>query len=251
MRNKLSGFCLGALLAFLALSEPCPGHPHMLIEDTPDGRWLSAYAWYQSGENLSFEQALPFALAAYKEADTEFRELAERYDYYEPDLVAFRLEQLEAKIQQLLTTLNQQELEKAEVYADFIESWRQGEDRRYTDRFEEAIERFDYALSLLQELKEQENEAFAEVLVTQEAQIRESVRWMQEQVDLVEKEKALAPLKMAAKLEGTTDFIKEEDLPAASNAPASGALFPSGLLPASLPDAIELDSAQEPAGSQP
>ncbi len=238
MRNSLI-ICLALFLTVTGLGRHCLGHPHMLIEDTPDGRWLSAYAWYQSGENLTLEQALPFALAAYKEADTEFRALAKRYDYYEPDLVAFRLEQLEAKILQLTTTLNQQELEKSDAYADFIESWRQGEDRRYTDRFEDAIESFDYALSVLQELKEQENEAFAEVLVTQESQIRASMRWMQEQVDLVEREKALAPLKMAAKLEGTTDFITNEDLPIASNAPASGALFPSVPPPLSLPAADE------------
>lgn len=212
-------------------------------EDSPEERWLSAYAWVQTGDRLAAANQWPLALGSYLEARTQIEELTGKFPGFEPEVVSYRLELLDQAIsgaEQLLTTDEHDVMMK---YLDFIESLKEGERLRYARDFRNAHTTLALARSILDEIIATKPSEFRNAVESQHQRLDSALTWLEEQLDIRTRRPSSATLPDTVDW-GTTRFVKEEDLPKGSTAPIRSTLFPDG--------AFEiLDDPPKPAETDP
>lgn len=211
-------FCSLACLAGSARGE----------EDSPAERWLSAYAWYQTGERLAAANQWPLALGSYLEARGQIEEMVSKHPGFEPEVVTYRREALEQAIRAAEERMTDDEHDVMMKYLDFIESLKEGERQRYSRDFKGAYTTLELARSILDELIAAKPEEFRTAVEAQRARLDSSIAWLEEQLNLRARR---APSRAIADATdwGTTRFVKEADLPRDGGLLMRSPLFPDAV----------------------
>ncbi|MEM9016426.1 MAG: hypothetical protein AAGC68_05385 [Verrucomicrobiota bacterium] len=220
-----SGALLLCLLAFVSVS---------FGEDSDPGeRWVGAYGWLQTGENLAAAGHSPLAMGSFIEAHRQVVELQREHPNFEPEMVSYRIERLEVQIVEAQGTLTGGEKELMTKFVDFIDSFEQGMAQRYANEYVNAINTLEFAQVLLDEIIYEKPDEFREAVDTQYGLLQSSLSWLNEQVSFRERIRPMPFVGDDPSL-GTTEFVKEEDLPSEGDEILTSAdLFP--LLVSSVP----------------
>ncbi len=214
-------------------------------EDSPAERWLSAYAWVQTGERLAAADQWPLALGSYLEARTQIEELVAKHPDFEPDVVAYRRDALEKAIVEAETLLTTDEHDVMMKYLDFIESLKEGERLRWDRDFRNAHTTLELARSILDEIIATKPEGFRTAVEAQHNRLDSALTWLDEQLNLGNR-RPKGPVSLNDPIDwGTTLFVKEADLPAETGVLKRSPLFPDGLF------LIEEEPVAEPKPSDP
>lgn len=238
-----------ALLALVASALAGPA----AVEDAA-GRWLSVYAWLQTGERLAAAGQWPLALGSYLEADRLLGALAAAHPAFEPEMVAYRRGALAETIARAEARLTTDEHETMMKYLDFIESLELGEAQRYDGDFEAALGTLGMAKALLDEIVARKPAAFREAVASQLARLESGIAWLDAQVDFKARDRP-GDFAGGSTDWGTTEFVKEADLPGEGEAvPLSTGLFPAALAaaePEAQAEAHAASMALPPAAAEP
>lgn len=223
--NPLFPRRLLAVIAAVCLT--CPAGVGVAEEDDPAARWLSAYAWVQTGDRLAAANQWPLALGSYLEARTQIEELTAKFPGFEPEVVSYRrglLDQAISGVEELLTTDEHDVMMK---YLDFIESLKEGERLRYARDFRNAHTTLALARSILDEIIATKPDAFRDAVESQHKRLDSELAWLEEQLDIRTRRPSSPSITDTVDW-GTTRFVKEADLPSGSAAPIRSTLFPDG-----------------------
>ncbi len=199
-------------------------------ENDPAARWVGVYGWIQTGDRLAEAEQWALAMGSYLESHRQIKQLAAEHPAFEPELIGYRTAKLEEAIAGAETRLGTDEHEVTMTYLDFIESVELGQAQRFRNEFEAALTTLDTAKALLDELIEKKPEAFRMAVATQYDRLEKSISWLNSQIDYKEMSRR-ADLAKLGDVQGTTQFIKESDLPDSGEGVfASGILFPGSLI---------------------
>lgn len=233
-RIAASALAAGAFVVFPFLS------PVIAEESDPAARWVSVFGWMQTGERLAVANQWPLALGSYIESHRQISELAAKHPEFEPELIAYRSEKLESTISEAEARLTSDEHAIMMKYLDFIESLELGQAQRFRNEFEASLSTLDMAKSLLDDIIARKPAEFREAVDSQYQRLVSSIEWVNAQIDYKERSRRASYAKTSDD-RGTTQFIKESDLPRSEEGiEASGILFPMSL--ASLEPAEKSDS---------
>ena len=217
-------------------------------EDDPAALWLSVYAWIQTGDRLAAADQWPLALGSYLEANRQLGELAAAHPGYEPEMVSYRRERLAAIMTESESRLTDDGHQVMMKYLDFIESLELGEAQRYRNEFEESYATLNMARALLEEIVAIKPEGFREAVASQVSRLESGISWLDSQINFEVMNRPVATVDDSVDW-GTTQFVKEGDLPRPGEASfASAALFPGGTV-AGDPDAEMVQTKPEAAGT--
>lgn len=205
--------------------------PFLNAEDDPAARWVSAYAWIQTGDRLAEAQLWPLAIGSYMESHRQITSLAADHPSYEPEVVGYRLEKLESDINSAQENLVHGEHDIMMKYLDFIESFELGLKQRFAGKFPEALTTLDFADTLLDEIVGEKPDEFLEAVSSQQLILLENRDWLDQQVNFEARSRAAIQVPGSTEL-GTTKFVKESDLPdSLEGSEPNGALFPGVVAP--------------------
>lgn len=234
-----------------ALEDPAPGGDEPEAASAPPkdpaAHWVGAYAWVQTGRDLSEARQWPLAQACFLEARRQMAEVAEFHPGFEPDLVRYRIKALGEEIAGLEDHLGNGDHEVMMKFLDFIESFERGEALRYADEFQTAYETLDFARGLLDDVEASrpDSEEVREALVPQRDRIEGHLEWLAN--TLHRKRTPSRAFSDTAEMEGvdwgTTEFVGSEDLPrreeemrsSRADEVLSPDLFPGDLFPGGNP----------------
>lgn len=235
-RTAASALAAGAFVVFTFLS------PVMAEESDPAARWVSVFGWMQTGERLAAANQWPLALGSYIESHRQISELAAKHPEFEPELIAYRSGKLESTISEAEARLTSDEHAIMMKYLDFIESLELGQAQRFRNEFEASLSTLDMAKSLLDDIIARKPAEFREAVDSQYQRLVSSIEWLNAQIDFKERSRRASYAKTGDD-RGTTQFIKESDLPRSEEGiEASGILFPMSL--------ASLEPAEEPPGDE-
>lgn len=218
----LRGMVWGA--ASLLLSGT--GSRLIAADSDPAALWVSAYAWLQTGEKLAAAEQWPLATGSYLEALQKFHTLHENHPTYEVELVEYRLAALRESLAALEDRLSESDHDVTMKYLDFIESFEQGQDERFSNQLDAAAATLHVAQTLLDELTAEKPESFRTAMQSQYQMLESSMTWVESQISY----KRRKPMVVAASDVdlGTTRFITAADMPADGDTILlTASLFPS------------------------
>jgi tetratricopeptide (TPR) repeat protein len=199
-------------------------------QEDASNQWGTAYLWLQTGRNLSAAGQAPLALGSYLEALEQFEILAENYPDYETDMIQFRLTALRKDIATLRAGLSTEDLAIATEYVEFIKLLKKADEERYEARRASALALLRTAASGLEAIVARRPEAFGPAVKSQEERLLSTIAWLDSLVHRRPKASgglALTGVRLGGRQRGTTEFIKESDLP---GEPGKG-LSPASLFP--------------------
>jgi hypothetical protein len=197
-------------------------------EEDASEQWLSAFTWVQTGRNLSQSGQTPLALGSFIEALRQLEVVASNYPGYETKIVNYRIDALRNDIEKLKADLSAEDLVIANEYITFIGLIERAEQERYTARREKALATLRQAKSDLEAIVSRRPDAFGPAVKNQKLRLTRSIEWL---VTLVDADRT-TPLVMPGRItgyliKGTTEFIRESDLPSTPGLAISGnSLFP-------------------------
>lgn len=236
------------------------GHRLAGADSDPAALWVSAYAWLQTGEKLAAAEQWPLATGSYLEALQKFHTLHETHPTYEVELVEYRLAALRESLAALEDRLSESDHDVTMKYLDFIESFEQGQDERFSSQLEAAAATLHVAQTLLDELTAEKPESFRSAMQSQYQMLESSLTWVESQISYKRRKPVVAA---ASDVDlGTTRFITAADLPADGDTVLlTASLFPplskealgkftSTPAPAATPEPV-MSPAASPAGSPP
>jgi len=228
--------------------------PVIAGDDDPSARWVSVYGWMQTGERLAAANQWPLAMGSYLESHRQISELTALFPDFEPELVTYRTEKLEESIASAESRLTSDEHAIMMKYLDFIESLELGQAQRFRNEFETSLATLDMAKSLLDDIISRKPAEFREAVESQYQRLESSIEWVNSQIDYKERSRR-ASYARASDDRGTTQFVKESDLPRSEDgAVASGILFPvslASLVTATAPTEEEVIDFAGDAGAGP
>lgn len=199
-------------------------------ESDPAALWLSVYAWIQTADRLAAADQWPLALGSYLEANRLLEALSESHPSYEPTMLAYRKERLAAVLAESESRLTDDEHEVMMKYLDFIESLELGEAQRYRGEFEEAYATLGMARALLEEIVAIKPEGFREAVASQLGRLESGITWLDSQINFEVMNRPVVAMDDSVDW-GTTQFVKESDLPRVTEGEVtSAALFPGGTI---------------------
>lgn len=226
-RQLLSARGIASGLALFCLLLPLS--PVIAEEDDPAARWVSVFGWMQTGERLAAANQWPLAMGSYLESHRQISDLAALFPDFEPELVTYRTEKLEESIADAEARLASDEHAIMMKYLDFIESLELGQAQRFRNEFETSLATLDMAKSLLDDIISRKPAEFREAVDSQYHRLESSIEWVNSQIDYKERSRR-ASYARTSDDRGTTQFVKESDLPRSEDgAVASGILFPVSL----------------------
>tara|TARA_R110002096_G_scaffold332016_2_gene526059 strand:+ start:644 stop:1504 length:861 start_codon:yes stop_codon:yes gene_type:complete len=221
-------------------------------EEEPDAstKWVCVYGWVQIGERLADADQWPLAMGSYIEAHRQLADLAEQHPDFEPEMVSYRKEWLDTEIEKTKERLHTGEHDVMMKYLDFIETFELGQSQRFNNDYQSAISTLDIAKSLLDEIIEVKPGEFREAVSSQYDLLLDSIIWLNSQIDFAERSRPATFVNDSDDW-GTTEFVKETDLPAEKGAvPMSGDLFPERLM-AALASEFDLEEVVAPRSQIP
>jgi len=237
----LAAVAVGTLAFCLSFS------PVFSEENDPAARWVSVFGWMQTGERLAAANQWPLAMGSYLESHRQIIELASRYPEFEPELIAYRSGKLEQTIAEAESRLASDEHAVMMKYLDFIESLELGQAQRFRNEFEASLATLDMAKSLLDDIIAKKPAEFRAAVDSQYQRLESSIEWVNAQIDYKERSRR-ASYARTSDDRGTTQFVKESDLPRSEEGiGASGILFPVSL--ASVEPAVIPVGDKEPESS--
>jgi hypothetical protein len=195
-------------------------------DSDPAALWVSAYAWLQTGDKLAAAEQWPLATGSYLEALQKFHTLHETHPTYEVELVEYRLDALRESLAALEDRLSESDHDVTMKYLDFIESFEQGQDERFSNQLDAAAATLHVAQTLLHELTAEKPESFRAAMQSQSQMLESSMTWVESQISY----KRRKPTVVAASGVdlGTTRFITAADMPADGDTILlTASLFPS------------------------
>ena len=197
-------------------------------DEEASNQWASAFVWFQNGRNLTKTGQKPLALGSFEEALLQFEKVALEFPDYETKMVTFRIDSLKKDIAELKGELNSEEHEIAVAYFQFIQIIKRADEERYSARRIKALATLRIAKQNLEAIVEKNPDAFAPALKTQRDRLDRSIAWLDKQVGHLEETSAIQlTTNKGRPVKGTTEFIKETDLPQTSGKVASSGLFPN------------------------
>jgi|GEM_PF-1837808 len=204
--------------------------------------WVSAFSWMQTGGNLAKARQWPLALGSYIEALQKFQMVSREFPEFEPELVTFRIRTLEETVRSTQKNLASDDHDVMMQYLDFVESVEKGMELRYQNKFEEALPALRFAQSLLDEIIAKRPSDFRAAVDSQYLRLEENIEWMEAQLNW--KNRSLPQVAASGReILGTTEFIKESDMPTNAMVAMSGYLFPNVPAPQEGADAVEKNEA--------
>ncbi len=190
------------------------------------------------------------AAASYSESLKQFAAVVENYLEYEPDILAYRMEKLKEMIAETNEKLTASDHEITMLYFDAIEMIEKGEmERLQVKDFGEAFKKMREAQHLIEEVISKRPDEFSVAMKSQSDRIQSNIDWLTLQLGYENRTKVYYVASAyrgsgSTRMSGTTEFVKEADLPAFSEDDEkepfqiSNALFPS---------LAKVESAVEPA----
>lgn len=217
---KLICTCLATALYFCG-NSPAQEKREAVASDI----LLNGFGWMQTGRNLVQTQQWPLALGSYIEALQKYQTVARDFPEFEPEMVSYRLEALEDEITEIQKNLHSGDHDVMMAYLDFIDSMEKGQRLRFANNFEAALPSLRFAMSLLEEVIKNRPGEFRAAVDDQYSRLAESIEWVESQLTW-----KMRSLPMTAAVDdgnlGTTEFIKESDLPTDAMVSMSAQLFP-------------------------
>ncbi len=199
-----------------------------MASDDPEEDWISAFGWLQAGDRLAEDQHWPLALGSYMEAHRKMVQMQVEHPAFEAELVEYRLEKLEEVIAGFEEKLESGDRSLMVKFVDFAESFETGLEQRFDDRFVEALNTLDVAKVLLDEIIFENPDEYRDAVAPQYELLQSSLTYLDGQINFRERERQRASTFVGDGVEwGTTQFVKEEDLPReGDNILLSSELFP-------------------------
>lgn len=208
-----------------------------IAEDVdPASKWINAFAWIQTGDKLVAAEQWPLALGSYMEAHLQLKKVAEEHPDYEPEIVGYRLEQLEESLASIEEQLSAGDHDITMAWVDFIETLEKGQAQRFANDFKPALETLEVAHTLLEEIVAKNPASFEDAVSTQREILTESLDWLDAQINI--RRSAKRSVYTGDGIDwGTTMYVKERDLPRSDQlTEPSSMLFPDGTKPGPDPD---------------
>jgi hypothetical protein len=158
----------------------------------------------------------------------QFEIVATNYPGYETKMVSYRIEALREDIEKLQAELPSEDLAIADDYFALIGLVEQAEYERFTSQRENALGTLRRAKISLENIVARRPAVFGPALEDQDLRLAGSIAWLGKLVDSTRTVVWVKPLVQTGHLiEGTTEFVKESDLPTIPGLVASGtSLFP-------------------------
>lgn len=195
-------------------------------EKEPNEKWVDAFIWSQTGDNLAASEQWPLALGSYMEAHIQVEKIAENHPSYEPEIVAYRLERLEESMAKMEDKLTAGDHDITMKFVDFIESFEQGQEQRFDNEFKAAYETLLFARRLLDEIIAENPNDFQSAVSTQAEILDESISFLDSQINFRRSTRPSTTLPDGIDW-GTTRYVKESDLPKSDEEIGIGSfLFP-------------------------
>jgi len=185
-------------------------------EEDASNQWGIAFVWLQTGRNLSDAGQAPLALGSYIEALEQFEIVAKHYPDYETTMVQYRIEALRKDIAKFRAELSPDDITIANEYVEFINLLKKAEEERYEARRASALNLFRTAQSGLEAIVARRPEAFGPAIKSQEERLLGTIEWLDSLVHGPQKAPttvAMSGVRLGIRQRGTTEFIKESDLP--------------------------------------
>ena len=148
------------------------------LEEQPSWLWLNAYVLVQTSEQLGGQHVWPLALAGYTAAHSHFQDIADRFPDFQPRLVAYRLKDLEARIQSAQNSMNAGDHDLSMMFADFLETSDLASRNRMSLEFPAAYEQLARAQWQLSEVIRSDPDNLGAIFARQ----REHLRSVTEQI---------------------------------------------------------------------
>ncbi len=232
-------FCLATILSLFGTSMAQDKRAADRSKDVAADIWTNGFGWMQTGQKLAKAKQWPLALGSYIEAMQKFQTVARDFPEFEPELVSFRLESLKEDIELIQKDLTSGDHDVMMTYLDFIESMEEGQKLRFANNFEAALPTLRLALTLLDEVIKNHPGEFRTAVDDQYLRLENSIEWVESQVTW-----KMRRLPSVAAVDdgnlGTTEFIKESDMPTDAMVSMSGQLFPG------VPDFQETPARVDP-----
>lgn len=195
-------------------------------EVDPADSWARAYSWLQTGERLSQNEQWSLAMGSFIESHRQMKEIQESHPNFEPELVSYRVERLEEMISETQAKLPPGGAAITTKFLDFIESYDLGMKQRFANQFVEALNTLDVAKVLLDEIIFENPEEFRDAVDTQYEFLHSSLAWLDQQINYKQRTRRTTYVSAGAEW-GTTEYVKESDLPGEGDSVlTSAALFP-------------------------
>lgn len=208
---KVVPVCLRIIFFLLIFVKPGYG----FNEEDASNQWGIAFIWLQTGRNLSDAGQAPLALGSYIEALEQFENVANNYPDYETNMVQYRIEALRKDIAKFRAELSSEDLTIATEYVEFIKLLKKAEEERYEARRASALALLRTAQSGLEAIVARRPAAFGPAVKSQEESLLRTIDWLDSLVHRRTKSPTLAlnGVRLGGRQRGTTEFIKESDLP--------------------------------------
>lgn len=214
-----------ATLLILILAMVHPGR----AADDPAERWLDAFVLLQTGRQLAERDLWPLALANYVTALESFERLAEEHPDYQPEIIAFRVKDLQKSIAHANESMNAGDHDIAMLYVDFIETSGKGQNLRFALRYEESYPHLVRARYQIDDLIEQRPDTLGPALAKQRDHLLSLVDSTQE--TLLRQKDGAKVLNAIEKRFYLANAITLLELPDDPEIALSAELFPDSLIP--------------------
>ena len=214
-------------------------------EEEPSEAWGRAYSWLQTGERLAANEQWALAMGSYIESFRQMKAIREAHPNYEPELVNYRIDRLEEMIEETEPKLPLGGNAITMKFLDFIESYDLGMKQRFANQYSESLGTLDIAKVILDEIIFENPDKFREAVDTQYTIMHESIEWLEQQISYRAR-KPRATYTSDGVDWGTTEFVKEKDLPADDdNILMSGSLFSRGPDPSQVRGLTTISGMEE------
>lgn len=192
-------------------------------------QWCSAFEWFQTGRNYAGSGQSALALGSYEEALRQFEKVADNFPGYETKMVNYRLKALRREIENMKSEATPEDIAIAAEYITFINLMEKADDERFSSRRAKALETFRQAKAGLAAIVSRKPEVYQTAVKAQQDRLDESITWLGKLVTGAERKPL--PLQWPAPvtgrlIKGTTEFVKESDLPTSPGQMVSAGLFP-------------------------
>ncbi|MEX2579997.1 MAG: hypothetical protein WD342_13140 [Verrucomicrobiales bacterium] len=195
-------------------------------DEDPASRWVSAFAWLQTGEQLAEAEQWPLAMGSFMEAHRQLREVARDHPEFEPEMVEYRVERLEEEMAEMEDKMTAGDHDLTMQYLDFIESFSLGQKQRFDNDFKKAFATLEEAKAVLEEIIAVKPDEFRSAVESHYVILTDSLEWLDSQINVRRPPRRSAAIPDGIEW-GTTRYVKEADLPELeANEEPSGLLFP-------------------------
>lgn len=204
-------------------------------EDRASDIWTDAFIWMQTGRKLAKAKQWPLALGSYIEALQKFETVAADFPEFETELVAFRLNTLKEDMVEVQNNLASDDHDVMMAYLDFVETMEKGQKLRFENDFEAALPTLRFAMTLLEEVIANRPGEFRAAVDEQYDRLEGSIDWIEKQ-QIWKLRNLPVVTASGGNNPGTTEFIKESDMPGDPMVSISTRLFPDLLAVQTVPE---------------